>query len=44
LTLYHAKVGGTKALTRSSIEECNQIIWGFIHPIHPRFVITEFRW
>jgi len=37
LTSCHAKVGGIKALTSrifKLLEECNQIIWGFIPFIH----------
>jgi len=41
------KLGEKKALTsRNSklLKECSQIIWGFRPFIHPKFVITDFRW
>jgi len=48
LPLCHEKVGKEALTSRISISkllaECNQIIWGFISLIHPRFVITNFRW
>jgi len=51
MLLRHAKVEGTKSLTSritsrisKLLEECSQIIWGGLPLIHPRFVITDFRW
>jgi len=47
LTLCHAKDSGGKSITSkisTLLEEYNQISWEFISFIHPRFVITDFRW